>query len=58
MSVRRIALAGAATGLALGVVAVVEQWSEAQIHNAIAISAVLGTLVFVVLPDELRRRHR
>jgi hypothetical protein len=58
MSVRRIALAGVATGLALGVIATLQGWSESQIQSAIAIATVIGGLAFVALPEELRRRKR
>jgi hypothetical protein len=57
MSIRRIALAGAATGLTLGVVATLERWSDAHVQSAIAIATVIGGLVFVALPEELRRRR-
>ncbi len=51
-------MAGAGSGVVLGLIAGLERWSNSTIEAAIAVGTLLGFLTFIALPDELRARRR
>jgi hypothetical protein len=58
VSIRALALAGAATGVVLGIIAGLAGWSRANTGLAGAIATIVGGGLLIAVPDMLGRRRR